>query len=171
MRGDGSPEVYEAFFTFFGYQYAQIIGYPGVLDQSSITSHFIHTDMDTTTGSIQYGPSDENDPMSNAYLMSYVNHMTRYAALSNYINIPSDCPQRERRGWLGDGQLAAETLIHNFDMAASYTKWLIDIRDTQIQVNASGALPEVAPWYHHGHAAPGDPAWYVHVYRPSSYCK
>lgn len=120
--------------------------------------------MDTTTGSIQYGPSNENDPMSNAYLMNYVNHMTRFAALSNYINIPSDCPTRERRGWLGDGQLAAETLIHNFDMAATYTKWLIDIRDTQIQVNASGALPEVAPWYHHGGAAPGDPAWYVSVF-------
>eukprot|EP01084_Bolivina_argentea_P086641 156595_1 len=160
LRGDGNEEIYEAFFTFFGYQYIQIIGYPGVPTQNSITSYFIHTNMDTSTGSIVFGPSNINHPESNAYLMNGVQHMTRYSALGNYINIPSDCPQRERRGWLGDAQLAAETLLHNFDMASSYTKFLLDIHDTQIQVNASGALPEIAPWYQNapGHI-PGDPAW------------
>ena len=44
-------------------------------------------------------------------------------------------------------------------MAASYTKFLLDIQDTQVTVNQGGSLPECAPWYHHGHAAPGDPAW------------
>ena len=110
LRGNGDPEVYEPFFTFFGYQFVQILGYPGVLAQDSMTSYFIHTDMDTASGSIEYGPSDPDDPSSNAFLMNSVNHMTRYAALSNYLNIPSDCPTRERRGWLGDAQLAAETL-------------------------------------------------------------
>jgi hypothetical protein len=46
----------------------------------------------------------------------------RRAALSNLMDIPTDCPQRERRGWLGDAQVAAETNIANFDMAAFYTK-------------------------------------------------
>ena len=40
--------------------------------------------------------------------------MTRYASLSNWLNIPTDCPQRERRGWLGDAQLTAEVTIYNF---------------------------------------------------------
>ena len=52
--------------------------------------------------------------------------------MSNFIDIPTDCPQRERRGWLGDAQLSAETTIYNFDMAASYTKYVQDIQDAQV---------------------------------------
>lgn len=49
-----------------------------------------------------------------------------------FTSIPTDCPQRERRGWLGDAQLSAETTLNNFDMGAPYTKFLRDIRDAQV---------------------------------------
>eukprot|EP01084_Bolivina_argentea_P007408 13912_1 len=168
LRGDGNEEIYQAYFTYFGYQYVQIIGYPGVITINDIVSYFVHTDLDTSTNSIQFGPSNDNDPTSNAYLINKIQHMTRYSALSNYMNIPTDCPTRERHGWLGDANLASETLIYNFDMASSYTKFLLDIRDTQIKVNGSGELPNIAPWYKNG-GIPGSIEWttaYVNlVYR------
>lgn len=82
----------------------------------------------------------------------------------SFFSVPTDCPQRERRGWLGDAQLSAEFTIHNFDMAATYTKFLRDIRDTQLFVakenKGDGAVPDCVPWYHHG-GLPADPAWGV----------
>ena len=65
-------------------------GLPSTLAQSEITSHFIHTDFGTD-GSIQFGPSNVNmdGSVSNAYLLNAVQHMTRYASMSNYINIPT----------------------------------------------------------------------------------
>ena len=167
LRGDGNEEVYEASFTYYGFQYVQVEGYPSSsISQTAIQSYFIHTDFDTSGGSIIFGPSDINNNNNNnnyefnGYLLNKIQHMTRYASLSNFINIPTDCPQRERRGWLGDAQLSALTTIHNFDMAASYTKFIQDIQDVQqfYYSTNNGGLPDCAPWYHHGHD-PGDPSW------------
>lgn len=88
------------------------------------------------------------------------------------MNIPTDCPQRERRGWMGDAQLSAETTIHNWDMAqgcpsynssthsasVAYTKFLLDIQDSQRFENKGGQLPDCVPYYGHG-SIPSDPAW------------
>jgi alpha-L-rhamnosidase len=72
--------------------------------------------------------------------------------------------QRERRGWLGDAQLSFETVIHNIDGGAFYTKWLRDFIDTQVYDNATygpksdGALPDCIPYYGHGNVD-SDPGW------------
>eukprot|EP01084_Bolivina_argentea_P304110 525143_1 len=167
LMGDGEEEIFEVSFTFYGFQYVQVEGYPyGTITQNCLESYFVHTDMDTYGGSITFGPTNmnsnnQNDTQFNAYLLNKIQHMTRFSSLSNYLSVPTDCPQRERRGWLGDGQLTALTTIHNFDMAASYTKWIMDIKDTQeitFDIN-KGGLPDVAPWYHHGRYNPGDPSW------------
>ena len=78
--------------------------------------------------------------------------------MSNFQSIPTDCPQRERRGWLGDAQLSAETNFHNFDMSASYTSFIQGINDSQNK--STGAVSDCVPWYGHGHQ-PADPAWGV----------
>ena len=153
LRGDGNDEIYEASFTYYGYQYVSVTGYPSTPDLNCIESIFIHSDFDTSVGSIQFGTSNVNID-NNAYLLNKIQHMTRYASLSNYINIPTDCPQRERRGWLGDAQLSALTTIHNFDMAAAYTKYIRDIQDSQDKINSKGALGDCVPYYKHG-AMPG----------------
>jgi hypothetical protein len=49
--------------------------------------------------------------------------------------VPSDCPHRERRGYTGDGQIAARAAIYNFDMASFYTKWMNDLQDAQHTIN------------------------------------
>ena len=85
-----------------------------------------------------------------------VQHITRTAAMSNFQSIPTDCPQRERRGWLGDAQLSAETNMHNFDMGAPYTSFIQQINDQQDP--ESGAVGDCVPYYGHG-KIPADPAW------------
>ena len=65
-------------------------GYPGVPTVQTLTAHFVHTDYDII-GSVGF-----SDPV-----MNQVQHMTQSSAMSNFQEIPTDCPQRERRGWLG----------------------------------------------------------------------
>lgn len=93
-------------------------------------------------------------------LLNAIQGATRAASISNLMDVPTDCPQRERRGWLGDGEISFETVVHNFDAAAFYTKWIRDIRDTQASLEAitGGQVPDCAPFYNHG-GLPADPAW------------
>jgi len=91
-----------------------------------------------------------SDPNLNA-----VQHITRMAAMSNFMSIPTDCPQRERRGWLGDAQLSSRTNTFNFGMAGAYTHFVGQIQDAQTD---DGATQDCVPWYNHGHQ-PADPAW------------
>jgi alpha-L-rhamnosidase len=155
FSGDEDTIEFEPRFTYYGFRYVQITGFPGAPDHQSLVAHFVHTAVDEES-SIVFS-EDHN-------ILNGAQHITRFASLSNFISIPTDCPQRERRGWLGDAQLSAEFTIHNFDMAASYTKFLRDINDTQLFVatenKGDGAVPDCVPWYHHG-GLPSDPAWGV----------
>eukprot|EP00117_Sycon_ciliatum_P005647 scpid23761/ scgid6079/ len=149
------PIVFEPKFVYSGFRYVQMTGFPGTPSLTrTLVAHFVHTDMEMS-GNIEFAPND--------HILNSVQHITRAASLSNFIDIPTDCPQRERRGWLGDAQLSAETTLNNFDMGASYTKFMRDILDSQIQIakatpKIAGAVPDCVPWYHHG-GAPADPAW------------
>ena len=88
-------------------------------------------------------------------LINKIHENILWTQVSNLMSIPTDCPQRnERMGWLGDAQLVVEESIFNFDMAAFYTKWLRDIRESQKE---DGSLSDVAPPYWQRY--PADPAW------------
>ena len=92
-----------------GFRYVAVRGLPSgfTFTKDMLTAHFVHTDYELT-GAVSF-----SDPELDA-----VQHITRTGAMSNFQSIPTDCPQRERRGWLGDAQLSAETTMHNFDMGA-----------------------------------------------------
>ena len=105
--GTGSVERYTTLFSWFGFRYAQIENWPGAPSESNFEALFVHSLVEQT-GALS----------TSSALLNRVQHATRMASLSNLLDVPSDCPQRERRGWLGDGQLSAETTIANFDMAA-----------------------------------------------------
>jgi alpha-L-rhamnosidase len=61
----------------------------------------------------------------------------------NFLSVPTDCPQRdERLGWMGDAQVFLRTASYNMDVAAFFTKWMIDVTDAQ---DARGHFPDVAP--------------------------
>ena len=144
--GTGEEETYTTLFSQYGFQFVQVTNYPpGVpLSLASMTAV-------TVNSAVGQGSALQS---SNALLNS-IQLATRYGSLSNLMDVPTDCPQRERRGWLGDGQISCEVVIHNFDAAAFYTKWLRDIADAQF---ASGRLGDTAPFYSHG-GLPSDPAW------------
>ena len=130
----------------YGFRYVQLTNFPGTPDEGTFTAHFIHSNVEQT-GAF----NTDNDLLNN------IQHCTRFASLSNLMDVPTDCPQRERRGWLGDAQLSAETTINNFDMAGFYTKWLRDIRDSQEFLGTKGQIPDCVPFYGHG-GLPADPA-------------
>ena len=86
-KGDGEEISYTPLFVYMGFRYVQLTNYPGVPDFKTLTAHFVHT-ANEMTGNIDF--SDPN--------LTAVQHITRAASLSNTQSIPTDCPQRERRG-------------------------------------------------------------------------
>eukprot|EP00750_Incisomonas_marina_P020197 INCI3819.1.p1 GENE.INCI3819.1~~INCI3819.1.p1 ORF type:complete len:646 (+),score=85.21 INCI3819.1:1504-3441(+) len=145
MNGNGEAVAYKPLFVYMGFRYAQVTGYPGEPDFESLSAVFLNTMYDEA-GSVRF--SDPN--------LDGVQHITRTAAMSNFQSIPTDCPQRERRGWLGDAQLSSETNVYNFNMAGAYSNFVALINDAQN--NESNATQDCVPWYGHGHE-PADPAW------------
>jgi len=147
--GTGDLETYTTLFSYYGFRYVQLTNWPGVPNEASFSALFTHTAVPPT-----------GEFNSDNVVLNKIQHCHRYASLSNLMDVPTDCPQRERRGWLGDAQLSAETTISNFDMAAFYTKFLRDIRDSQLFYTPSnnGSIPDCVPFYGHG-GLPADPAW------------
>src|SRR5262249_49192058 len=82
-------------------------------------------------------------------------HNIIWGQKGNYIEVPTDCPQRdERLGWTGDAQFFIPTAAYNFDIASFFTKWTIDL-DTDAEY-ADGSFADVAPDLTGGH---GNVAW------------
>jgi alpha-L-rhamnosidase len=146
LAGTGDWEYFAAEFVFHGFQYVQITGFPGVPAAECIEAYFVHSAL-PEIGSFMCS----ND------VINTVDHLTRAAAISNFQSIPSDCPTREKRGWLGDAQVSAHTQMQYWDMGAAYTKYVQDIHDSQTKIG-NGNLGDTAPWYPWG-GTPADPAW------------
>ena len=144
LRG-GGPEVYEPRFTYHGFRYVEMTGYPGEPGPDALEGLFVHSDVERTG---EFRSSNE--------LIDRIHRNVLWGQLSNLMSIPTDCPQRdERHGWLGDAHLSAEEAVFNFDMAAFYAKFLDDIRLAQKE---DGSLPDVVPPYL-PRLYPADPAW------------
>ena len=144
LRG-GGPEVFEPRFTYHGFRYVEIAGFPGEPGPDALEGRFVHSDVRRT-----------GELVTSNGLVNAIHRNTVWGQLSNLMSIPTDCPQRdERHGWLGDAHLSAEEALYNFDMAAFYAKFLDDIRLAQRE---DGSLPDVAPAYL-PRLYPADPAW------------
>lgn len=143
LKGTGL-ETYEPRFTYHGFRYVEVTGYPGTPTLHSLEGCFVHTAVEQT-GSF----------VCSNNLINTIHRNIIYGQLSNLMSIPTDCPQRdERMGWMGDIQLVAEEAIHNFDMAAFFVKYLQDIKDAQ---RPDGSLSDVVPPY--WPLYPADPSW------------
>ena len=146
LKGDNQGEVYEPRFTYHGFRYVQLEGYPGEPDLTSLEARVVHSDV----------PRQGEFQTSNS-LLNQIHQNIIWGQLGNFHSIPTDTPHRdERQGWMGDAHLTGEEAIFNFDMAAFYTKWLQDIKDAQ---NQDGSVPDVVP--HHKYSGVGTPAWQV----------
>lgn len=133
LKGTGM-ETWEPRFTYHGFRYVEIKGYPGVPTIDDFTGKMIYDDM-ATTGQFVTSNSTLNQLHQNAW----------WGTASNYKGMPVDCPQRnERQPWLGDHAVGAHGENFMFDNAALYKKWLDDIKYSQ---RGDGSLPDVAPAY------------------------
>jgi alpha-L-rhamnosidase len=140
----GGSEIFEPHFTWHGFRYVEVEGYPGTLSPESISARVVHSDIEVT------GIFQCSDPVVNQ-LHSNIDWSLR----SNFLSVPTDCPQRdERLGWLGDAQIFVRTAAYLREVLAFFDKWLDDVVDAQ---RDSGAFTDVAPRL--GLDWCGAPAW------------
>lgn len=129
---DTKPHTLEPHFTFQGFRYVSIEGFPGELTLDAIKGIVLSSDM-AATGTFE---------TSNALLNQLQSNIV-WGQRGNFLDIPTDCPQRdERMGWTGDAQVFARTAMYNMGSAAFFSKWLADVRGDQF---SSGAIPTVVP--------------------------
>jgi len=128
----GGPESYEPHFTFQGFRYVKIEGYPGEVTTDLITGVVLHSDLERT-GTFS----------CNNELINQLQHNIIWGQKGNFLDVPTDCPQRdERLGWTGDAQVFAPTAIFNMQSAGFYNEWLKDLAADQ---HDDGAVPHVIP--------------------------
>jgi len=143
LKGEGE-EVYEPRFTYHGYRFVELTGFPGVPTAETVRGRVVHS------GVAQTGSFACAKPVLNA-----IQRIVTWGQKTNLHGVPTDCDQRdERQGWMGDAQGTAEEAIMNFDMAAFYTNFLRDIRDIQ---DEKGQITDTVP--HIWGSRPADPAW------------
>lgn len=131
LQGEGT-EVYEPHFTFMGFRYVKVENWPGELTPESLTGVVIHSDMEKT------GDFECSDP-----LINQLQHNIQWGQIGNFLDVPTDCPQRdERMGWTGDAQAFSRTAAFNYDVAAFFRKWMKDVEADQRE---DGAIPHVVP--------------------------
>lgn len=139
LGGKKNEEEFMPRFNYKGFQYVEVSSdHPLQLSKENLTSYFMHSDV-PSTGKIQ----SSNNTINKMWEASNASY------LSNLFGYPTDCPHREKNGWTGDGHIAIEMGLYNFDGITIYEKWLADHRDEQ---QPNGVLPAIIPssgWGYH----------------------
>ena len=138
-------------FTYHGFRYVQMEGYPGAPGLEALLGCVAHSDV-ATRG--QFECSDD--------LLNRMQRAAVWTETGNLHGLPTDCPQRdERMGWLNDMTVRAEAAHYNCDLNRLHGKWIADIHDGQ---DARGAIPDTAP-YRMG-SRPADPVTMCYLLAP-----
>ncbi|MES2374188.1 MAG: family 78 glycoside hydrolase catalytic domain [Bacteroidota bacterium] len=128
----GGEEIFEPHFTWHGFQFIRLEGYPGELKPENFTAVAMYSDM-PTTGSFN----------SSNTLVNQLQHNIEWGQKGNFLDVPTDCPQRdERLGWTGDAQVFSRTASFNMNVHNFFSKWLKDVAADQLP---NGAVPHVVP--------------------------
>jgi alpha-L-rhamnosidase len=137
----GGMEAWEPRFTYHGFQYVEMTGFPGTPTLENLEGIVVHTDVQKT-GDFKCSDKRINKLHSTAL----------WTELSNLYSIPTDCPHRERCGWLGDAFLTSDMTLYNFEMAAFWSKYIEDIETSR----RGDIPPNIAPGRRMGGK---DPDW------------
>jgi len=128
----GGREDWQPHFTFHGFQYAEISGFKQCPSDGDVLACVVQS-ATPPAGRFECSHPGVNRLWLNGY----------WSQRDNFLSVPTDCPQRdERLGWLGDAQVFLRTSTYNMDVAAFFTKWMIDIEDAQ---TPEGIFPDTAP--------------------------
>ncbi len=132
-KGEGMEE-WQPSFTYHGFRYVELSGYPGKPDLNTIEGKVVNDNLKLT------GLFDCSSDMINR-----IYHAAYWGIRGNYRSVPTDCPQRdERQAWLGDRSAGSLGESFIFDNNAIYSKWMADISDGQ---KTSGSISDVNPTY------------------------
>ncbi|MDX1637644.1 MAG: family 78 glycoside hydrolase catalytic domain [Balneolaceae bacterium] len=131
LDGEGEEE-FRHHFTFHGFRYVEVKGYPGELQKKDIEGLRLNADLEKN------GRFASSNSMFNE-----LQEVTERTFLSNVFSIQSDCPHREKFGYGGDIVTAAEAFLYNYNMGNFYTK---TVRDFSRDVRPNGGMPETAPY-------------------------
>lgn len=150
LAGDGVEE-YSPRFTFHGFRYAELDGWPGDLDPAAVVAVVVHSDM-VRTGHLSTG-----DP-----LLDQLHRNVVWGMRGNFLAVPTDCPQRdERLGWTGDIEVFAPTASYLYDTSGFLASWLADLAADQTDGVVPFVVPNVLPYPAPPAAAWGDAATVV----------
>jgi alpha-L-rhamnosidase len=128
----GDEAAFEPHFTYHGFRYVEVTGLPNPPTEDTVLGRVFHS---AAREAGEFACSND--------LINRIMHAVAWTLRGNLHGVPTDCPQRdERGGWMGDIQVFSQTAIFQFDMAAFFTKWVQDIRDSQAD---DGRYPDLAP--------------------------
>jgi len=129
---DDKPFVYRPHFTFFGFRFIHVSSFPGRSDLDNFRAYVVHSQMEET-GTFACSDPDVNQ----------LQHNILWGLKSNFVDIPTDCPQRdERLGWTGDAQIFCRTSSYLVNTYTFFSKWL---RDLALDQTSEGGVPHVVP--------------------------
>ncbi len=132
LRGDPKGETWEPRFTYHGFRYVEVSGLAAPLQKADVTGIVIHSAL-PETGTLSLG---------NPLLQQFWRNSC-WSQRSNFMGIPTDCPQRdERLGWMGDAHVFWDAAAFNMDLGAFTRRWTADVRDAQY---GNGAYAFIAP--------------------------
>lgn len=143
LRGDAAGETWEPRFTYHGFRHVQLSGWPGQMQPGDVVGVVVHSDLPIT------GHFDSTQP-----ILQGLWHNTLWSQRSNFVGLPTDCPQRdERLGWTGDAQIFWPTAAFNMDVRGFTRRFLADLRASQ---QPGGAYMDTNP---PALPAAGAPGW------------
>ncbi|MFH8252912.1 family 78 glycoside hydrolase catalytic domain [Microbacterium sp. B2969] len=132
LAGRPDGETWEPLFTFHGFRYVRLSGYPGTPRPEDFTAVVISSDLEPTAA---FTSSDHR--------LDRLFANTVWSQRANFLAVPTDCPQRERAGWTGDLQIFAPTAATLMDVASFLGRWLGNVRTDQR--DHGGIVPNIVP--------------------------
>ena len=133
LAGTGAPESWQPRFSYKGFQYVEVTGWPGGQPPplNAFTAKAVHTDAAET------GSFESSDATMNKVHGAVVNTLK-----NNIHGIPTDTPMFEKNGWTGDAAVGAEMFMLNLDVHELFAKWMRDVHETR---DENGAPLVIAP--------------------------
>lgn len=130
---DGKERLVRPYFTFYGFRYVKVEGWEGELNPEDFEGLVIHSQMD-----------ERGEIITSDALVNQLVHNARWGMKGNFVDVPTDCPQRDERcGWTGDAQIFSGTASYFSDTYAFYAKYGKDMYFEQKKLG--GSVPDIVP--------------------------
>ena len=179
FKGGAAVETYTPSFTYHGFRYVAVRGLPAgfKFSKEMLTAHFCHSDLPRVASLTLPEVAAANDGTPD--ILNEIYHITLCAQMSQLWSIPTDCPQREKRGWMGDAHMSSSGLMFSMDAQSFHTNFLQNINDDQVKscvhnpddpfihpctgaavALGAGAVPDVSPFQTSPYGSnPGSVVW------------